>query len=579
MGFGYQCGAAWFVVSFVTACGPGSIGRTAVFENSGAEVQPGASKVPSSSAKPHAAVDTYPTHHPIDYASCDVQEIKPGPSPLRRLTRFEYGNTIRDLLGDTGGHEDDFPAEAEVHGFDNNASSMTVTPALAEQYARAADKIADRATEHFETLMECDPAKQGEHTCVDSFVRRFGRRAWRRPLRAAEHSRLMDFFEQMRGQYEFRRALRSLLAVLLQSPHFLYRVEIEPSEFEETRIVRPNPWEMASRLSYLLWATMPDEALFEAAQNNKLGAPEDIARQARRMLRDPKARRMLRHFTSQWLDLQLTDAIDRDSDLWNPAMRSAMRAETETFVERTVLDGPGDLKTLLTASHTWVNDWGARLYEVSSPQGSNMERVELDPSQRAGLLTHPSILTITAKTKETSPVLRGHFVRDRFLCQTLPPPPGNVDTTLPEPQPGLTTRERLSEHSDNDACSGCHQLMDPIGFGLESYDEMGIWRDEENGTPIDTRGELSATDVDGDFEGAVQLAHALATSQQVAQCIRTHWFHFAYGRTSTEEDTCTISHLDRVFQESNLSMVELIVALTQTNAFLYRRVEAKEGGS
>ncbi len=498
---------------------------------------------------------------------------------MRRLNRFEYNNTVRDLLGDDTNPANEFPPEEEALGFNNNATALGVTPILAERYMVAAEGIAARATEDLPALLPCDPADVGEDACARELVVDLGMRAFRRPLSGDEVDRVMAVYDWGRGEgYDYRESVELIIETLLQSPHFLYRVEFGAAADSGQKVVRLDDWEMASRLSYMLWGTMPDDALFAAAAAGELSEPAQIRAQAERMLADPRARHAVRDFYGQWLELDLVDGMEKDADIYpqyTPEIRALLRAETEAFVDHVIWDGDGSVESLLTAGFSFMNAELAAFYGIEGPGGADFERVQLPDGQRAGLLTHAGFLAAQAKPNQSSPIHRGKFVREQLLCQLLPPPPDDIAIVPPDLDPDLTTRERFSEHSNNEACRGCHELIDPIGFGFEAFDGMGIYRAEENGKPIDVSGELIATDVDGPFSGVPELASKLATSEQVHNCVVTQYFRYGYGRAETDDDICTVAPLMGDFAEGG-NLRELILAFTQTDAFLYRNAVVAE---
>ena len=234
-----------------------------------------------------------------------------------------------------------------------------------------------------------------------------------------------------------------------------------------------------------------------------------------------------------------------------------------------------NIETLFSAPYTMMNAELADFYGISGPSGVGFERVDLDPTKYSGIITQPGLLALNAKPDRSSPIHRGKFVRQVLLCQDPPPPPDNVPEP-PDVDESQTTREQFSQHSDDPVCAGCHVLMDPIGFGFEHFDGMGRYRALEWGLPIDASGELTATDVDGDFNGAVELAAKLATSEQVKACIVTQWFRFGYGRFETEADECSVTELSSTFASANYDIKELIVALTLTDAFRYRHATQEQ---
>jgi hypothetical protein len=239
-----------------------------------------------------------------------------------------------------------------------------------------------------------------------------------------------------------------------------------------------------------------------------------------------------------------------------------------------IWDGPGDLKTLLTAPYSFMNDELARYYGVAArpnaPKGAAFERIELDPTRAAGRLTQAGLLASLTPGTQTNPVLRGLFVRKNLLCSPPPPPPPALMVQEPSPDATLSTRERFKAHSEDATCYACHQMLDPVGFTFEHYDPVGRWRDTDNEKPIDSSGELIGTDAAGPVADAIGLAAKLATSQDVQKCLVGQWLTYSYGRAETAEDACTREALESAFAQSGGRIKDLLIALTQTNAFLYR---------
>jgi hypothetical protein len=522
----------------------------------------------------------------------DDSGLLPGPSPVRRMTRFEYNNTVRDLLGDTTEPAKDFPVEEESNGFSNNANDLVVTPVLAEKYMLAAESVAGRAVADAEGLTGCFPGADAKVTdgCMREFIAAFGKRAYRRPLSADEVEQLLGIFhdgvaiESTRGvpaEQLLRAGVSLVLENMLQSPDFLYRVELgegmSPVDPAAT-IVPVSSFEMASRLSYFLWGSMPDDELFAAAESDGLRTKEQVAAQARRMLDDPRARDAVSMFHQQWLDYDRISNVGKNPSMfpeWSPAIGSLMKEEMRSFIEHVVFDGEGDMKTLLTASYSYADRDLAKFYGVSGGGEGEATRVDFDPQKHAGILSMGAILAYYAHSDQTSPVLRGKLVREVFLCDTLDPPPAMFQPPMPDPN--TTGRERAKEHASG-GCADCHKLMDPIGFGFENFDALGRWRDEENAAPIDASGSIIESDVDGNFDGVRQLADKLADSDDVRGCYAKMWFRYAYGRMETTEDACTLDQVTTSFGESGGSVKELLVALTQTDAFMYRRAGSTQAG-
>jgi hypothetical protein len=508
--------------------------------------------------------------------ACEGAAVSPGDAPARRMTRFEYNNTVRDLLGATGSPADAFPAD-EVSGiFNNQASALVVTELLAEGYMTAAESVATAAVQDVNGLVGCDPQTKGEDACGAQFIDGFGKRAFRRPLDADGRALLQNVFDAARAKWDYPTAIRLVIETALQSPRFLYRLEFGMPSPDANGVVKLDDYEVASRLSYLLWGSMPDDELFAAAEKGELRTPDQVAKQARRLLADPRARDVIANFHEQWLGLGKLDTLDKDPTVfpkYNAALKATWKAETMAFVSDVVFAGAGDVETLLTAPYTMMNADTAAYYGISDgPTGSTFEHVDLDPKQRAGLLTQPSILAVNAHADQTSPVHRGKFVRERLLCESIAPPPPNVKAVPPPVDPNATTRERFAQHDKDPACAQCHKLMDPVGFGFEHYDAIGLWRDQDQGLPVDATGEVvGSQDVNGKFDGAVELAKRLGTSEEVRSCVVKQWFRYGHGRPSTQDDACTMAKLEATFAAANYDIRELLVALTQTDAFLYRK--------
>ena len=503
-------------------------------------------------------------------------------TPIRRLTRFEYNRTVRDLLGDTSNPADVLPPEEEVAGFNNQAAALTSSDLLIEQYMKVAEDVSARAVGNMEALIPgCDPDLDGNDACASSFIRDFGKRAFRRPLSQTEIERFKSVFDWAIADADlgrFEDGIEVVLQAMLQSPSFLYRPELGEGTPIEGDVVPFTSWEMATKLSYMLWNTMPDDVLFAAAEADELRTKEQISAQATRMLEDEKARDLVRNFHTQWLQLTHLDSVTKDTGVY-PAYQSSLRGlwkeEIQTFVEQVVLEGDGSLETLLTADYAFMNEQLAGFYGddvLDSVSGPEFRQVQVDPERRAGFLTSAGLMATHANINQSSPVFRGKFVREQLMCNTLPLPPNDLVIEPPQLDPTKTTKEQFEEIGANPACAGCHTLMNPIGFIFEHYDGIGQWRDQQNGKNIDATGEVVQTDdIDGDYDGAVELASALAGSTQVRECVSSQWFRFAYNRTVTAEDSCSVEQLNDVFRSSGFNIKALLVALTQTNAFLYRR--------
>ena len=514
-----------------------------------------------------------PDEEPLPVAAPVPDGASPGPAPVRLLTRFELHNTLRDLTGADVDALHALAPDPEVLGFDNNAEAHFVGLSRAEQLMALAEEVAAEATTDLGSLVACN-LDSDPTGCGHAFVADFGQRAFRRPLDEDELTRYRSLYDAARALDGAASGVARVIESLLQAPSFLYRIELGLDHTETGGSVRLSAWEMASRLSYFLWASMPDDQLFQAAADQALITPEQVETHARRMLADGRSRRMLAHFESQWLQLNKMDYVTHIFLQWQ------MVEETQRFIEHVLFASTGTLAELLTAPYSVMNQELADHYDVAWPGGNHPDDfvvVPLDPDRRSGLLTHGGVLGVQGRPEPDvlkAPIRRGRMIREQLLCQPVSPPPAAVvAATVIDPEgPALTARDHLAGHLVEPACQGCHTLMDPIGLALEQFDAQGRWREvDHQGLLIDPSGELTGTtDADGPFEGAVGLGDLLAGSKQVADCVARQWFRFAYGRTATSEDAGNLDALEARFAETDANVVELIVAITQTDAFLYR---------
>lgn len=487
------------------------------------------------------------------------------PVVMRRLTRAEYDRTVRDLLGDTTKPAAGFPPEDLTHGFENNGKALTVPPSLAEAYFDAAESIAGRAITRLGSIVPC-AATSPDASCAATLIRDLGLRAWRRPLTDAEAALLQERFMLGQTRGGFAGGADLVIRTLLFSPAFVFRVEIDPAH--------PTSWEMASRLSYFLWGTMPDSRLFETARRDALRTPEQIAAEADRMLKDGKAAETVRSFHRQWLELASLDGLDRDTELfphYKPELAPLFQREIESFTSHAVLESGLGVDAFFGTSQSFVNAKLAAFYgvpAVAAPKTDKLERVMLDPSRRHGILTTAGLLASHALREQSSPTRRGKFLREQVFCLTLPPPPPGVDNTPLPPTPSTNTRDRFAEHAENPSCAGCHALMDPLGFALENYDAVGAWRDQDGGKPVDASAEIVDSDIAGRVDGSADLARKLNGSAQVRACLARQWFRFALGREASLGDRAELDRLAETLAPGAAGFRRMLLDLTQTRAFL-----------
>lgn len=487
-----------------------------------------------------------------------TESATPGPAPLRRLTVGELNNTVRDLLGDTtrpgDGLPPDFPAEKASNGFENDVTEQTVTVAHVEELLSMNEGIALRATEDLAAIVPCDPVASGEDACVREFIEAFGRRAYRRPLAADEVDELAAVFAVGREGADFRAGITLVIERVLSSPVFLYRVETEGTDSDGAVLLSSH--EMASRLSYFVWESMPDDELFAAADAGSLETPEQIEAQVRRMFADPKAREARWSFYKQWLQLYRLPDVSKSAEdypTFSPELLPHMEAEARAFLEE--VEANGNANDLVSAPFTYLTPELAAFYGVD-PAASPDQKVELDPARHAGILTKAGLLSVLAKFDTEAVVRRGKWARFQLLCEHFDPPANAVmDPSVDRTKP---------------PCSGCHAMLDPVGQSFEHYDGVGLWRDTKDGAPIEDTALLVGTDVDGEYTGVRGLADKLTQSEQYKRCVVTQHFRYATGRREADEDACSTDTAFLAFEKAGYDLEELLVAIATSDSFRYR---------
>jgi hypothetical protein len=502
---------------------------------------------------------------------------------VRRLTHSQYDHTVHDLLGDQSQPASSFPKEDFINGFKNQLEGQGISPLQAEAYSKAAERLAAAAFRGGDQrdLVPGTPGSPTDASLADRFVRQFGCRAFRRPLSDDEskfYSQLL--LTEAAHTHDFYDGAALVVEAMLQSPHFLFRIE---------RGGKNHPYEIASRLSYFLWDTMPDDALLAAAERAKLATKEQVEQTARRMLDDERSRLAVDEFLAQWLRFDRLLSATRDRRRFrefNGEVAAAMAEETRRLFRHLVWNDQNFLE-LFTANYSFVSTELARLYGLPEP-AEEFARVEYPAdSGRSGVLGHGSFLVLTSKPSETSPTARGLFIRNQFLGHEVPPPPPGVDTTLPavtENAP-LTNRQRLEIHLNSESCAGCHKLIDPIGLALEQYNAIGVFQPKmtlQFSPPrsqarsrrstmveldLDTSGFIQGLE-DSQFTSPKELGRLLAESNACHRAIVKQLFRYAYGRAETPADQPVIENLLETFRSSGYRFRELIVALVTSDLFL-----------
>jgi hypothetical protein len=505
-----------------------------------------------------------------------LSEGRTGP---RRLSNLEYDNTVRDLLGTTQRLAANFVSE-DAEGFDNLASALGMTPSQYESYYNAAETLAHEtfadATRRAK-LLSCTPTGSDGGACLGTFISDFGARAFRRPVSSSEQTALRAAYQRARalGQSE-QLAVEHVSVAILASPAFLYRAEVrDAAAANMTRAL--DGYELASRLSYFVWSTLPDRELFELAKSGKLTETPVLRDQLARMLDDPRASALVDSFAAQWLglrELATHKVLSERFPSFDEPLRSAMLEEARAYF-REFLFEERPLREFLSAEQHFVDKRLARHYGIAEPTQTGFVRIDKPIGARRGFMGLASFLTLSSFAHRTSPTLRAKWVLEELLCSPVPPPPPNVALQLDAEDKANAAaalenvRERLALHRSDPKCAGCHQLMDPIGLGLEVFDGIGRERAKyDNGDAVETRGELP----DGtSFEGPVELSALLAKDPRFLRCATQKVLTYALAR-SLEQDGALIDSTLADF-EADGTLRALIESVVLSTAFREQRAE------
>jgi hypothetical protein len=505
-------------------------------------------------------------------ADCDGLK-DPGRVTLRRLNRAEYNNTVRDLLGVNFQPAKDFPADDVGYGFDNNGDVLSMPPILMEKYLAAAEQVVEKAFAAPELRQRIFIRRPFERGGAAEILRAFASRAYRRPATPEEVKRLLSFVREARNAGDSpEEGIKTALTAVLASPHFLFRVELDRDAADPKAAGQPvSEWELASRLSYFLWSSMPDEELFRHARENTLRKPEVLQAQVKRLLRDPKARALADNFASQWLQTRNLAGFNpnpKQFPTWGPALRDAMLRETELFFldvvreDRSILD-------FLDGEHTFLNERLARHYGVKGVKGDEFRRVSLKGTPRAGVLTQASVLAVTSNPTRTSPVKRGKFILDNILGTPPPPPPPDVEELKEGEELKGTLRQRMEQHRANPSCASCHARMDPLGFGFENFDAIGAWRTHEGKHAIDASGVLPGGE---SFKGPAGLRAVLRGKKDLfARCLAEKLLTYALGRGVERADRCFVEEIARNLAKEEYRFSALVHEIVKSDPFQKRK--------
>jgi hypothetical protein len=434
-------------------------------------------------------------------------------------------------------------------------------------------------------IFVCHPAQGAsaaeETACAKQILLKLERRAYRRPVKDADLQDVMPFYEAGRKEGSFDRGIEQAVERLLVSPQFLFRIEHDPPGIAPGTPYRLTDLELASRLSFFLWSSIPDDELLNVAARGKLRDPGVLEQQVRRMLADPKAESLVTNFAEQWLYLRDVDAKKPDDLLFpdfDETLRQAFRRETDLFLDSVLLHGNHSVLDLMTANYSFLNERLAKQYAIPNIEGTYFRRVTFPPgSPRGGLLGQGSILTLTSYATRTSPVLRGKWILENILSSPPPPPPPNVPALKTEANDTgkpLTMRQAMVLHRANPVCASCHARMDPIGFAMDNFDAVGRWRDSDAGQPIDGSGVLP----DGTkFNGIVELKKALLRHpEQFVETVAEKLMMYAIGRNVQYYDEPALRAIVRQAAPSNYTFASLVLGVVKSAPFQMRKSQQEE---
>jgi Protein of unknown function (DUF1592)/Protein of unknown function (DUF1588)/Protein of unknown function (DUF1595)/Protein of unknown function (DUF1585)/Protein of unknown function (DUF1587) len=504
-----------------------------------------------------------------------------GPSPLRRMSDSQYLNALSDLFPTLSPALPELPADVPVAGFDNAASGQEPSDVLIARYETIANLYAQAATADTPSVAALTGCSDWSTTdlatsCASQFIAQTGLRIFRRPLTTAESQRFLTRFQGWQAAVDFPGAVDLTVSTMLQSPQFIYWPEPAPNGSFPGQVVPVEAYALATRLAFFLWQSVPDDALLAAAGQGELESDAQVAAQADRMLDDARAKRVVWSFHRQWLALDRitlpegetrTAAVDPD---WTTNTQSSALTESELFVENTITQG-GTFDELLTSPRAWVNGEMARVYGLPAPADpTSWNEVRLPASERAGLFTRVAFLAGYSHAGATSPPVRGNGIMLRLLCGApLSPPPG-VDLSQPMVPPDAgpeTNRELFEQRTAPAQCQTCHAALNGFGFGLEGYNAAGHTQTTDDGLPVDATGTISGTDVDGPFDGGIQLSDVLATSVDVHACATQSWMRFALGRAPTDGEQPTLTSLNTAFVKSSGDVRALLLGVVTSPSF------------
>ncbi|HYX34017.1 MAG TPA: DUF1592 domain-containing protein [Oligoflexus sp.] len=498
-------------------------------------------------------------------STCSNQPAVSSRRQLRLLTRDEYNRSIKDIFRLYADYRGSIPIEQKVLGFSNNSQFALVSSDHAAAYDKTAKELAQQiVAAEWSRLVKCQVSEGA--SCAEKFVRTYAPRTWRRPVTEDEVQALLRV-HKVGSDISPTTGMELVVRGLISSPHFLYRSETG-------RDGKLTAYEVASALSYFFWGTTPDDELLKLAGDGTLLNEETLLTQARRLLQSDRAKEGMKAFADAWLNYSAVLSVNKDASRY-PAfdynVRTGMARETEDFFDYLVRKKQAGFTELFTADYSFGDQRLADFYRAQLTPEGDLQKLTFAGQPRLGLMGHGSLLSSLAYATETGPIQRGKFVREHLLCDMLTPPPPELMIMVPPPKEGATTRERFAAHTSAAACRGCHIKIDGVGFSMEDFDAVGLYRTVDSGKPVDASGQVHALDGKNvDINGAKELGLALATSTRAKQCFVVQTWRMAQGRLESTDDVCSLRQISSAFVEQNMSMAQLLIKLITDPSYIQR---------
>lgn len=506
----------------------------------------------------------------------------PAPSRLRRLTSFEYKNSVVDLLGAGTQVTVELDDDATLNNLTSLAAAqLSLSQPVTEQFEKSAMSLAEslaKDTARRAKVVGCTPAGAADEACMRSFITNFGRRVFRRPLVAEEVELYFGVGKNaMTTLSDFWGGVQYSLAALLQSPSFIYREEFGTADAASPAKRALTPYQLASRLSFLLWSTTPDDALLEAAASGALNSTDGLKQQADRLLAAPRSQDAILRIFSEMLSLGQLDSLAQSPDFFpaaaSPTLAASMRQETQAVLRDLIFTRNSDYREFFTTNQTYVNAELAKLYGVAAPSGTGFVATTLPANgPRSGYLGHGAFLALNGKSTGTSPTHRGKFIVETLLCRSVPSAPPDVNTELPETNKDKTMRDQLVNHMKDPSCAGCHSVMDPMGLALEHFDGIGAYRETDRNMPLNVAVEFDGVTLNGAKELGAALASTIKTPDNnlaVASCLVRNFYRAATGHLEGAGDEPVVLALSNAFATDGFRVRNALSTLVQSEGFRF----------